>query len=146
MKWALLAAFSLIVSTNCGCNQMGLHDRTDALIKSKGDLIKLRLDGTEPDDEQKLEAFRTSVHMVSVKYCATCHRSPPLQPGLPEFAQDDLASAYLISKNLVQFGSVNNSKLVLRANDNHCGIAAFCNGHSDEMAAAVTIWKLAEGL
>jgi hypothetical protein len=96
-----------------------------------------------------LETFRTTVYALTRAKCIACHNSPPLTPGTPEHAADNINVAYDWVKNragpsgnkLAKFLDIPGSELVIHAGNGHCGL--FCmpgSGTQNEMSAALADW------
>jgi len=81
-----------------------------------------------------MAAFEESVYAITTTRCTGCHDS-----GVgPQFAVNDVASAYEVSKGLVAFQNVPQSRLVIRMTDGHCG--ADCGSSGTEMINAIRYW------
>ncbi|HUP57188.1 MAG TPA: hypothetical protein VM598_07025 [Bdellovibrionota bacterium] len=134
-----------IVSATLGLSCMQRTTTESLLMKSTSAPI------VKPDSApvSPLETFRTTVYAITRAKCIACHNSPPLTPGTPEHAADDINLAYDWVKNraglsgnpIAKFLDIPGSELVIHAGNGHCG--TFCapgSGTQNEISVALADW------
>src|SRR5436190_717527 len=71
--------------------------------------------------EVGFQAFLPTVYAKVRRDCALCHDGSKVGMGAPPFATDDPNSSYQQLLNYMNFTNINESLLVIRAGNNHCG-------------------------
>lgn len=90
-----------------------------------------------PKSEPGLQAFQSSVYPYLRTHCASCHAT-----RAPQIAAKDVNQAYQATRPLVEFAAVQNSRLVTKAQDRHCGPT--CSGDVGELVSALKTWAAHE--
>jgi len=92
-----------------------------------------------------LEAFQSGFYAFAAPStsCGMCHASSQA----PFFASSDVQAAYTASKALVDFANPMNSRFIVYARNNHCGVATLCgpsSGSSATVQQDLVQWAYAE--
>jgi len=108
----------------------------------EADQVQLGEGGSGQNLDEQQSAFQSTLYPVLRNYCKSCHASQG-PAGTPDFAHEDLATAYSViaSNSLVNFNTPSNSRLVTKVLGLHKCTQPTCGQWANEIIAQIVGWN-----